>query len=189
VKREEKNLGSPERVTGVSSGHGREPGGLKRCRILLGTPQGSQGETPAIRNATQWGAGRGQRDLVDWSSGRVVNWGKLSAKSKAQSAKSSGQLAGGTTEGATLDSAQHDVLDAGQRSRTKCGAEDPGRSAGPKLPDEERKRIQARAAGHGQPGVSLRLIRLQRPDPGLRQAVFRLAVAENPARPKKRRGY
>ena len=41
------------------------------------------------------------------------------------------------------------VEDAGRRSRTKCGTEDPGRRAGPKVPVEERKGIRAGTAGHG----------------------------------------
>ena len=52
-------------------------------------------------------------------------------------------------EETTLDFAQHDVVeDAGRRSRTKCGSEDPGRRAGPKIPDEAREGIRAGTAGN-----------------------------------------
>ena len=41
------------------------------------------------------------------------------------------------------------VQPAGRRSPAKRGTADPGRSAGAKVPGEERKDIQARATGHG----------------------------------------
>ncbi len=54
------------------------------------------------------------------------------------------------SRGTTLDSAEHDVVgDAGQRSRTKSGIEDPGRRAGPKVSDEERRGVNAGLARHG----------------------------------------
>jgi hypothetical protein len=49
-----------------------------------------------------------------------------------------------------LDLADHDEVEyAGRSSRMKNGIEDPGRSAGPKVPDEERKGFQAGTAAPG----------------------------------------
>jgi len=51
-------------------------------------------------------------------------------------------------EGVTVTSAEYDVVDdAGRRSRSKSGTEDPGRRAGSKGPNEERKGIEAETAG------------------------------------------
>ena len=50
--------------------------------------------------------------------------------------------------GPVARSPQHYMVeDAGRRPRTKSGVEDPGRRAGPKVPDEERKGIQAGTGG------------------------------------------
>jgi hypothetical protein len=136
--------------------------------MLLGMPQGSQGETPAIRRDTvgswqgaagSWqeaGGGRRANEPTRrqraggrriGSIGQLVEWSIEGSGGTERGAGGSWQLAGGTTEGATLDSAQHEVVkDAGRRSRASRGTEHPGRSAGPKVPDDERK-----ASRRGQP--------------------------------------
>jgi len=129
-------LDSPARVTWVSSGHGGEPGASKSGRILLGTPQGSQGETPAIRNATQHAAGRGQR--AAGGAGYLMSSCecRISELNNSRTLQTQRTAEGGSWREAR-PRGQRSIL----RSMTWCRTpvEDPGRRAGPKVSDEERK--------------------------------------------------
>jgi len=73
------------------------------------------------------------------------------------------------------------VDDAGRRSRSKSGTEDPGRRAGSKGPDEERKGIEAETAGLEGTRVVVDLspasVNAVKRRPALQHHLLRLAIA------------